>query len=483
MESHGHDLTLRQLNDLTLFESHKKEDQRNMDITPSLDGLFIFEEEKSEQLGPEKQSHCWKVLIVDDEPGVHEATQFALSNCLIHERPLEFRNAYSANEALAILKQEHDIALMLLDVVMEEKDSGLKLVQHVREGLGNRRLQIILRTGQPGDAPEDSVVELYDINDYKLKTELTRERMFTCVTLALRAFRDITQRDYLQEELKKSNELLKEWNATLEQKVRERTLELEENQNALASSLADNITLLRTLSHDLKNFCTAILMRCESAAKATDGRVQNDFNRILDQAKRMMEFIGRVNTWEGLRAGKISPVLIPCRLENLLRECVEVFEKKAQEKNVSLSISWKAPNDCEVLAESSTFSVIVLNNLVSNAIKFCSEGQSVELIVDGKVGPQVVQLQVKDSGIGIPAEILENLFSPKKKTSRVGTGGERGSGFGMPLVREYLESMGGKISVVSVSSDDETTQEANSQVNSSILQPHGTTFTLLLPCP
>jgi len=133
----------------------------------------------------------WKLLIVDDEEEVHSLTRLVLRNYEFEGRGLELLSAYSGVSARKVLAAQPDIALILLDVVMEQEDSGLRLVQHIRGTLRNNNVRIILRTGQPGQAPEMDIVARYDINDYKAKTELTSQKLFTTVTSALRAWRDI----------------------------------------------------------------------------------------------------------------------------------------------------------------------------------------------------------------------------------------------------------------------------------------------------
>lgn len=133
----------------------------------------------------------WPVLVVDDDPQVHAMTAVLLRDFDFDGRPFEVVSALSAEEAKAVLAQRPDLPVALLDVVMETEDAGLKLVRHIREELGNRRMRIILRTGQPGQAPERDVIVGYDINDYKAKSELTAQRLFTALVSALRAWRDI----------------------------------------------------------------------------------------------------------------------------------------------------------------------------------------------------------------------------------------------------------------------------------------------------
>ncbi|MCC2616017.1 DUF3369 domain-containing protein [Aestuariibacter halophilus] len=150
---------------------------------------FLFAEDTEEELPEEKGT--WKVLIVDDEPEVHAVTKLALSDFTFQDKRLEFVCAYSGAEAKQCFKDHDDIAIVLLDVVMETDDAGLQVAEYVRNTLHNHFTRIILRTGQPGQAPERDVILNYDINDYKSKTELTAQKLFTVVIATLRSYRDI----------------------------------------------------------------------------------------------------------------------------------------------------------------------------------------------------------------------------------------------------------------------------------------------------
>jgi response regulator RpfG family c-di-GMP phosphodiesterase len=134
----------------------------------------------------------WRVLVVDDDADVHAVTRLALRNVSFKGRELELFSAYSAAEGFRLLRDTADIALVLLDVVMETEDAGLVLARRIREELGNHTVRVVLRTGQPGQAPEQRVIIDYDINDYKAKTELTTQRLFTAVISALRAYETLT---------------------------------------------------------------------------------------------------------------------------------------------------------------------------------------------------------------------------------------------------------------------------------------------------
>ena len=137
----------------------------------------------------------WSILIVDDDEDVHQATEFALKDVRVLNRRLKFLHAYSSDVAIDVLRAERDIAVVLLDVVMESEDAGLRAVGRIRHELALANVRIILRTGQPGYAPELEAISSYDINDYKTKSELTRNKLYTTVTAAIRSYDQIQRLD------------------------------------------------------------------------------------------------------------------------------------------------------------------------------------------------------------------------------------------------------------------------------------------------
>ena len=140
-----------------------------------------------------QRSEAWNVLVVDDDADVHTATQLALVDANVLGRGLRLTHAHSAEQAFQILRRAGDgyFGVVLLDVVMETTHAGLELVQRLRGELGIAQTRVILRTGQPGLAPETRVLNEYEIDDYHTKSELTRRRLLTTLTTSIRAFRQL----------------------------------------------------------------------------------------------------------------------------------------------------------------------------------------------------------------------------------------------------------------------------------------------------
>lgn len=168
-------------------------------------------------------SKPWVLLVVDDDADVHSITRLVMHDFAFRDRRVELLQASSASEGRELLRQRSDIAVVLLDVVMESEHAGLELAQWIREDLGNSLVRIILRTGQPGQAPERDVIVRYDINDYKEKAELTADHLFSAVISAMRAYEDLLT--------------IEEQRQTLEIRVAERTRELRLVLNSLGEGI------------------------------------------------------------------------------------------------------------------------------------------------------------------------------------------------------------------------------------------------------
>ncbi|WP_353858567.1 ATP-binding protein [Azospirillum formosense] len=196
------------------------------DTDPNPDDEILFADEED---GDREETPPWPVLVVDDEDDVHAMTALLLDDVEFQGRRLELIGCRSAAEARALLSHRRDIAVILLDVVMEEDDAGLTLVRWVRGALGNLDVRIILRTGQPGQAPQRDVIVGCDINDYKSKADLSAEGLFTAVIAALRAYDQIR---------------------SIETKVAERTQELRQSREQMRAILESSPVGVCAYTHD-----------------------------------------------------------------------------------------------------------------------------------------------------------------------------------------------------------------------------------------
>ena len=152
---------------------------------------FVFAPEPPTSVRTETTLAPWIILSVDDEPSVHEVTRLALADFEFDGRPIQIHTAKSGADAIRFMSKHSDVALVLLDIIMETDDAGLNVARYIREMLNNNYSRIVLRTGQPGQAPEGQIIRDYDIDGYVEKTELVRVKLHSLLYSALRAYRDI----------------------------------------------------------------------------------------------------------------------------------------------------------------------------------------------------------------------------------------------------------------------------------------------------
>jgi CheY-like chemotaxis protein len=137
----------------------------------------------------------WPVLLVDDDPDVLAVSQLAMKHVEVDGVPIRLHTAASQAEAIQLLDGQlggtvaPHVAVAFVDVVMESDHAGLELCQYIRETRNDRLMQIYIRTGQPGTAPERSVIDRYDINGYFSKVELTEDKLYSLLKAGVRQFR------------------------------------------------------------------------------------------------------------------------------------------------------------------------------------------------------------------------------------------------------------------------------------------------------
>jgi two-component sensor histidine kinase len=329
---------------------------------------------------PPAEHGGWQVLVVDDEAAVHTVTRLALDGFRVEDRPVRLLHAHSAADAQAVLAVEPDCALVLLDVVMETDDAGLRLARWIRESLGNHRVRIVLRTGQPGMAPEEAVMTSYDIHDYYAKPEITARRLRTAVTGGLRAWRDL-QALSLQREA------------------------LERAQHTIVRSLREKETLLKEIHHRVKNnlqIISGLLQLQGDRMPSEEARalIQESVLRVRSMALIHQHLYG-VESLDRVDLGDYASVLAES-LRSLLAPSVRL--------QVDAAVT-------EVALDDAIPAGLILNELVTNAFKYgirrpgapapwdgpARTGADCDVRIEVDRVDGAVRVAVADAGDGLPA--------------------------------------------------------------------------------
>lgn len=249
----------------------------------------------------------------------------------------------------------------------------------------------------------------------------------------------------------KTSDLLVQEKKNLQNSLEELAL----TKNLLESQLGENITLIRVLVHDVANPLSVIKLHTQSLLMLKDNPYQKQLTKISKSCNNIHELLNNVREWQSVKSGKKDLTLQAVSVQQVLLECEQTFSEKLENKNLQFKIHFEGPSIENVKVSADRVSLInnVLNNLISNAIKFSNEGSKIDLRVLNQ--DSHVCFKIRDYGVGIPKDLIQLIFSPTAKTSRPGTNGEAGTGFGLPIVKSYVEKFGGHIEVISKTVDDD----------------------------
>lgn len=352
--------------------------------------------------------NTWKVLIVDDEEEIHVVTRLALHDFSFGGRHLEFVSAYSGEQARQMIQDHPDTAIILLDVVMETDSAGLDVARFIRQDIGNHFVRIILRTGQPGLAPERRVLKVYDINDYRAKTELTQDRLFSVIYTALSSYRDLI---------------------------------------ALARSRHQLIGLvneIEQLSHLAARDLQMPLNEVVGAMRKIGGRVNElpptgglaeEFLDIRENVYAMQSALNKLVALTSVGRFNENREMVDCN--SVVSDVLLNLDSEFQDSHANLH--------CETLP--TVFAcrrqlIQIFQNLISNSIRY-SEGTPPEIYINATTHERNWVFSVSDTGVGIAPEHHSGLFNLFHRDSTEGVAKE--SGVGLAICEKIVRWHGGKI--------------------------------------
>lgn len=359
--------------------------------------LFADEQDESTGEAGELSGSTWKVLIVDDQPDVHNVTKLVLEGYTFQGRQVTCLSAYSGSEAKQLITDHPDAAVVLLDVVMETRKAGLEVAEYIRSTVRNQLLRIILRTGQAGEAPERDVVTQLDINDYRQKTELTADRLITAVTTAIRSYRDL---------------------------------------KVINDSRRGLHLLAMSIAHQVRNRTVAIagFANIISRKELPEG-VSDYLQTILDESAKLEGMVNDVTSFASVQMTEVKL----CNVRELLERTMESVEQGLEGTQ---SIHWHVMTpDQSILVDPELF-VKAMRAILDNCVDFSNENPTIEITVH----PERLScmIEIVDYGVGISKADLPFVYDPffSRKPD--------GSGMGLCIVRRVAMEHQWDVSINSV---------------------------------
>ena len=385
------------------------------------DYLFGDEAEEIEPQDEDKNVSSesnWKLMIVDDEADVHRMTERILEDITFDGKGFTYLNAYSGKEAKELIVEHPDTALLLLDVVMRTENDGLKVVEFIRSDIKNRFVRIILRTGQPGLAPERKVITDFDIHDYKLKSMLTDQALYTAVISALRTYRDLRIIE------KKHNELEKA------------LADAQAAQKARYQILANINHEIKTPLQGILGF-TEILMISESNNDNREylGHIKHSaegLHKVLSNVLELTELAG--DSWE------LNDATILFR--EYMEQIMDTIQTQAEWKSIMVDYDIDKHIPQSIIIDPKRLRQVLMNLLI-NAVRYTEDG-TVSLTVELKPEKQLYFV-IKDTGSGIPKENQAQIFDPFMLGENFLNKRYAGVGVGLSICKSIVQKMNGNI--------------------------------------
>ncbi len=356
----------------------------------------------------------WIVLVVDDDEDVHTVTNLVLQEETILGRKIRLLHAYSGAEAIAILKKERDIAVILLDVVMESEEDGLLVAAFARLSWDNAHTRIIMRTGQPGAISERAAVKDYQINYYEPKSQLTSERLKAVVYMAIDAYQASARLAHTIEHLE--------------------------------STLADLQLFSDAVAHDIKTPARQIALMADLLQDQLSTESPKDAHALASKigaaGRHLLDMIDQLLDLS--RMGKDSLNICTVNIEELFEAVLALL--KVELPDAEIDISLDVDPELRIQVDREKFQHVIFN-LLENAFKYRDQNRHCQVNIRAYKDGKNCRIEVKDNGVGIAENALDIIFLPFRRATNDTS--ISGSGVGLALCKRIVELHNGSIDATS----------------------------------
>jgi signal transduction histidine kinase len=389
-----------------------------------------FADEPSTVLARNEDS--WKLLIVDDEKDIHDITKLSLKSLKYKNKPISFVSAYSGKEAIEFLSQDSDFAIVLLDIRMETNDAGLDVARYIRQVLRDSITRIIIRTGQPGDIPEHEIIDAYDINDFKSKTDLTVDKLFSSIRTAIAQYDHINQLSHLNADLEKRIEkalkIQQQQQETL--LLQNRASQMGELLNMLAHQWRQPLSRISAVASQLKLSLALGDIDADAFNKQVDGieTYTNELSNTIDEFRTVYEPSSLVKT-------------VP--LSQLLEKPILLIQNSCVQQNIKINLMYFTDKK-DIQTSTEVYQVIlsILKNSQEAFLKRDVKEPHIDISVTED--SDYINIQIEDNAGGIENKNLPMVFDPYFSTKE----NKNGHGLGLYMSKNIIvQHCHGRLSV------------------------------------
>ncbi len=369
------------------------------------------------------EDEAWKLFIVDDDKDIHEITKLALKDLKFKDKPISFVSAYSAREAISYLKENPLFAIVLLDIGMETNDAGLDVATFIRKQLKDDLTRIIIRTGQPGDVPEQEIIDNYDINDYKSKTELTVEKLFTSIRTAIAQYDQINELANLNRDLEERIEI-----AVAKQQEQQEALFLQnqaiqmgELLNMLAHQWRQPLSRISAVAAQLKMALALGEIDATEFEKQVNGieNYTDELSKTIDEFRMLYE------------PSNVASNIPVCEL---LNKSISVMSSLFKLKNIHTDLLFD-PEAKKFFTSAELYQVVL--SILKNAQEAFAEKETEEPFVKISVLQEgkSLKIRIEDNAGGISKDHIGKIFDPYFSTKK----NKNGHGLGLYMSKNIIE--------------------------------------------
>jgi len=347
----------------------------------------------------------WKVLIVDDDADVHAITKVALQNKRFHGKEIEIISAMSAQEAKELLVIHDDVTMALVDVMMETPDAGLRLINYIRNDLNNTIMRLILRTGQPDQVPENEIIELYDINDYKEKTELTAQKLYTLTRFSIKQYEELKKIEQQEKLL-----LIQTRNAQMGEMLNMIAHQWRQPLSAI-SSIVNNVQIKLVMKEYSEEFLIDQSSQIENLLQHLSKTI-TDFRRFFMPDKQKNSFLIQTTIDKSLE---------------IIHPSIESNKVTINNNNTSTEKIFSFENEIQQVL------LNVLKNAHDAIVLHKTENPHIDINCFDK--DNKVYIQISDNAGGIKSSVIDSIFDPYFTTKD----NTNGTGLGLYMSKVIIE--------------------------------------------